>query len=165
MCERVVKPFCDRCIYTPERCYSCLQIPPTHLQLLDIASGKSHVAPVYKLSKIDPIDLKDITISLDALTGINKGVLKMPKGIPEYHIWNYDKKLQNIEKDIHPCAHEAENEVVWETDPEMDDIPSNPKNDPVFEKNLPSSDENMTNQPPKLGPGPQKMDEKVTKTF
>ena len=26
MCERVVKPFCDKYVYTPERCASCSQI-------------------------------------------------------------------------------------------------------------------------------------------
>ena len=96
MCERIVKPFCDKCIYTPERCASCSQIPPTHIQLLDIGTGRSHVSPFNKLSKIDPIDLKDVSISLDALTGVNKGVLKLPKGIPENQIWNYGKDLENV---------------------------------------------------------------------
>ena len=136
MCERVVKPFCDKCVYTPERCASCSQIPPTHVQLLDIETGKSHVSPVNKLSKIDPIDLKDVSISLDALTGVNKGVLKLPKGIPESQIWNYGKDLENVENFIRPCAHGMEDMTMGEEIPEVEDVSDDLENVPNLEKVL-----------------------------
>ena len=151
MCERVVKPFCDKCVYTPERCASCSQIPPTHVQLLDIGTGKSHVCPVNKLSKIYPIDLKDVSIALDALTGVNKGVLKLPKGIPENQIWNYGKDLENVENFIDPCTHGTEDSTIWEENPEMVDISNNFENVPNLEKVLPLSGDKTTTNPSENG--------------
>ena len=170
MCERVVKPFCDNCVYSTERCASCSQIPPTHVQLLDIGTGKSHVSPVNLLSKIDPIDLRDVSIALDALTGVNKGVLKLPKGIPESKIWNYGKDLENVEKNIQPCAHDLEDMNTGQLVPELEAVSSDFENVPDLENVLLklSADETTTNtsEPkPNLIPKLDKRSRRIPKHF
>ena len=37
--ESVAKPFCLKCQHSPERCKKCKLVPPTHLQLRNVASN------------------------------------------------------------------------------------------------------------------------------
>ena len=100
--QKVMKPFCRECQFTPNRCQGCIKVPPMHLLLKDVLSGKSHTSPVNLLWRIHPSEVKDIDLSLDCLNQLDRGIFKIPQ-TPEPNLWNYGEELIDMENNIDPC--------------------------------------------------------------